>query len=100
MGLLGFLVGLLLAALPIYLIGLLIGLLFKSRDPDERAIFAALGAFVLASLLAAWGFSDGGPMRWSVAFLYVPAAIIAFFMLRRHYLRLWEAATEAEDASQ
>jgi NhaP-type Na+/H+ or K+/H+ antiporter len=92
MGLLGFIFGLLLAALPIYLIGLLAGLLFKAKDPDERAMYAAIDAYLVAYVLAAFGFADEGPIRWSAGLLYIPAAVIAFMMLRRHYLRLWNAA--------
>jgi hypothetical protein len=91
---LGFLTGLVFAALPIYLIGLLIGLALKKHDPEERAMYAAVGAWFAVFFLAAWGFANGGSMRWSAGLLYIPAAILAFFLLRRHYFKLWQPDEE------
>jgi hypothetical protein len=91
---LGFLVGLLLACLPLYLLGLLVGLVFKNSDPDERAIYAAGGAWLLTFFISAWGFANGGPMRWNAGLYYIPAGIIPFFMLKRHYWKLWQPDEE------
>ena len=86
---LGQLMGLLLAALPLYLLGLLAGLLAKGKEPDERAIYAAMGGWVAAYFIAAWGYSNGGSLRWDAGLFYIPAAFIAFFMLRHHYRKMW-----------
>jgi hypothetical protein len=88
--LLGTFVGLLLACLPLYLIGLLVGLFLKDKEPEERATYAAIGAWIIIYFLSAWGFADGGSLGWSAGLGYIPAAVIAFFMLRRHYRRLWQ----------
>ena len=81
---LGETVGFLFAALPMYLLGLLAGLPFKSKEPQERALYASILVWVAVFLLTIWSMSFGA------GFYYVPAAIIVYFMLRRHYLRLWE----------
>lgn len=83
--------GMLLACLPIYLIGLVAGLFLKSRDPEERAAYAAIGAWMAIYVLAGFGFarSTGTAFSFGAGLFYVPAAIIAFFMLRRHYRNLW-----------
>lgn len=93
---LGFLFGLVLAALPMYLLGLLSGLAFKSKDPDERAIYSALIAWIVIAAVAGWGFADGDSYRWDAGIMYIPAAIIVFFMLRKHYRGLWESADTDE----
>lgn len=91
---LGFGVGLILACLPIYLIGLLVGLAMKAKEPDERALYAALGAWIITYALAGWGFANGGPYRFDAGLMYIPAAAIAFLMLRHHYLRMWRPDDE------
>lgn len=85
----GQILGLLAAALPLYLFGLLAGLLAKDKEPDERAIFAAMGGWVIVFFVSAWGYGNGGAMQWSAGLLYIPAAVIAFFMLRHHYRKAW-----------
>ena len=85
----GQLIGLLLAALPIYLLGLLVGLFAKDKEPDERAIYAAMGGWVVALFISAWGYSNGGSLRWNAGLFYIPAAAIAFFMLRHDYRKMW-----------
>ena len=85
----GTLFGLILASLPIYLIGLLVGLFLKEKEPDERAMFAAMGAWIAVFFISAWGFSNGQSMQWSAGLMYIPAAFIAFFMLKHHYRRMW-----------
>src|SRR5437867_4264522 len=88
--LLGTFGGLILACLPIYLIGLLVGLFLKEKEPEERAIYAAIGAWLAAYVLAGFGKADGGSFRFDAGLFYIPAAIIAFFMLRHHYRRMWK----------
>jgi hypothetical protein len=88
--LLGNFVGLILACLPIYLIGLLVGLFLKKHEPDMRAMYAAMGAWLVVFFLSAWGFGNGGAMRWGAGLMYIPAVLIAFFMLRHRYRRLWK----------
>jgi hypothetical protein len=85
---LGDLIGYVLAAAPMYLVGLLIGLMFKSREPNERAAFAAAitWALVFALTIKSMGFG------WGI--VYAPAAIIVFLLLKRHYLKLWEPEAE------
>ena len=89
-GMIGTIVGLFFAALPLYLIGLLIGFFLKKHDPEERAMYAAIGAWFAAYFLAAWGFANGGPMNWTAGLLYIPAAILAFLLLKRHYFKMWQ----------
>ena len=91
---LGKFTGLILACLPIYLIGLLAGLFFKLREPEERAMYAAMVAWVASYILAGFGYARFGPFNFAAGLLYIPAAIIAFFMLKRHYLRLWRPDDE------
>ena len=89
MYLVGFFVGAILACLPVYLIGLLVGLFLQSKEPDERAMYAAIGAWLAVYVLSGFGFANGGTFRFDAGLLYIPAAVIAFFMLRYHYRRLW-----------
>jgi hypothetical protein len=87
---LGTLTGLILSCLPIYFIGLLVGLFFKSKEPEERAMYAALGAWIGIYVIAGFGYADGGAFYFPAGLLYIPATIIAFFMLKRHYIRTWQ----------
>lgn len=85
--LLGRLFGLLLAAIPAYFLGLFAGLAFRSKEPDERAIYAAAVSWILMYFISGWGLADGGPFRFDAGLLYIPAATIAFFLLRSRYRR-------------
>lgn len=88
--LIGTMVGLVFACVPLYLLGLLAGLFFKSKEPDERAMYAAMIGWIAAYVLAGFGKADGGSFRPDAGLLYIPAAFIAFFMLRHHYRRMWK----------
>jgi hypothetical protein len=57
-------------------------------------MYAAIGSWLITFFLSAWGYANGGPMRWSAGLMYIPAAVIAFFMLRHHYRRLWKPDEE------
>jgi peptidoglycan/LPS O-acetylase OafA/YrhL len=92
--LVGTYIGLILACLPIYLLGLLVGLFLKDKEPEERAMYAGMGAWLLAYVLAGFGKADGGSFRFDAGLLYIPAALIAFFMLRHHYRRMWKPDEE------
>jgi len=93
---LGEFVGMLAACLPIYLLGLLAGLFVRSMEPEERAMYAAMGAWLATYVIAGFGFarSSGTAFNFAAGFLYIPATVIAFFMLKRHYLRLWRPDDE------
>jgi len=71
------------------LVGLLIGLAFKSKEPTERAAFAAVFAWIICSFLAGFGMSNGRDFRFDVSLYYLPGAIITFFYLRWHYGKMW-----------
>lgn len=90
---LGDITGHIAACVPIYLIGLLAGLLFKSREPHERATWAAIVAGGTAYVIAGFGFARAEGVAFSLiaGVLYVPATVIAFFLLRHHYRRLWRS---------
>jgi hypothetical protein len=77
-------VGFVLAALPMYLLGLVVGLPFKSKEPKERAAYAAILTWVAVFILTIWSLGFGA------GFYYLPAAIVVYFMLKRHYLQLWQ----------
>lgn len=72
-----------------FLFGLLWGKLFKSLQPDGRALLAAVFGWLSVGLLASWGYSDGGSLQFSAALMYVPGALIAYFFLRRRYRESW-----------
>jgi peptidoglycan/LPS O-acetylase OafA/YrhL len=72
-----------------YLFGLLAGMAFKRMEPDERAVAAALCAWVILSIVAGFGFAHGNGFRFDAGFRFVPGLAAAFFLLRRHYRRLW-----------
>ena len=86
----GAVLGLIIASLPTYLLGLLAGLFFKSKEPDERSIIAALFAWVIVYLIAGLGRADGGSFRFEAGLPYILSAVLAFFMLRGHYRRMWQ----------
>lgn len=71
------------------LLGLLMGLGFKSKAPNVRALFAAGIAWVLAGFIAGFGMANGGPYRFDAIVTYLPGALIAFFYLRWHYRKDW-----------
>lgn len=77
------------------LIGLLVGLGFKSKAPTERALFAAFFGGIVCGLLAGFGMADGGPFRFDAILVYAPGAVAAFFYLRWHYGKMWR-----DDADQ
>lgn len=76
-------------AVAVTLLGLLIGLAFKSKPPSERAMLAAFMGCLVAGLVAGFGMADGGSYRFDAIFLYIPGAIVAFFYLRWHYGKDW-----------
>jgi len=71
-----------------YLFGLLAGLAFKRMYPDERAVAAAICGWVLLAILVAF------TMGLFAGVFYAPGSVLAFFMLRRHYRKLWEPDTD------
>ena len=71
------------------LIGLLIGLAFKKKEPDQRALVAAMGGCLVSCSLAGFGMADGGPFRFDAGLYYLPGAIAAFLYLRWHYGKMW-----------
>lgn len=74
--------------LAVTILGLLVGLAFKSKEPDERAMYTG-GAWVLAGVFAGFGMADGGPYRWDAILLYVPGLIVAYLYLRWYYRKGW-----------
>jgi hypothetical protein len=76
------------------LVGLLIGLAFKRKEPSERAIIAAMGGWIGCAILAGFGMADGGPFRFDAGLSYIPGAIAAFFYLRWHYGKMWNPDEE------
>jgi len=82
------------------LVGLLIGLAFKSKEPDERAIYAATFGWLTCSVLAGFGMADGGPFRFDASLYYLPGAIFAFFYLRRHYHKMWRDDEDVDELSK
>ena len=97
MGTLGELIG---GAFATILLGLLCGLAFKSKEPDQRAVAAALCAWVCASILAGFGMADGGPFRFDASLRYLPGAIAAFFYLRWHYGKMWSEEQDETTTSE
>ena len=77
--------------LAVTVLGLLFGLAFKSKEPDPRALLAAFCAWAGASILAGFGMANGGPFRPDVSLIYLPGAVGAFFFLRWHYGKMWNA---------
>ena len=67
------------------LFGLLFGRAFKSKEPFERAIIAALLGWVVCAVIAGFGKADGGPFRFDAGLAYIPGALGAFFLLQRRY---------------
>lgn len=61
------------------------GFFFKLKQPDDRALYATAIAFILAYILAGFGNADGGPFVWSAGIIYIPGAILAYFLLKRRY---------------
>ena len=51
-----------------------------------------MAAWLVAYVIAGFGFarSEGEIFRFYAGLGYIPAAVIAFFMLRRHYRKLWQ----------
>ena len=80
--------------LAVTLLGLLFGLALKSKEPDPRAFLATVCAWICASILAGFGMADGGPFRIDAALIYLPGAAGAFFYLRWHYGKMWNADEE------
>lgn len=81
------------------LLGLLFGMAFKSKEPDPRALAATICAWICASVLAGFGFANGGPFRFDASLFYLPGAIGAFFYLRWHYGKMWTADEDENYAS-
>lgn len=71
------------------LLGLLFGLAFKSKEPDPRALAATICAWISASIVAGFGFANGGPFRFEATLMYLPGAVGTFFFLRWHYGKMW-----------
>jgi peptidoglycan/LPS O-acetylase OafA/YrhL len=71
------------------LLGLLFGLAFKSKEPDPRALAAAICAWLFASLVAGFAMANGEPFRLEAALIYLPGAVGTFFFLRWHYGKMW-----------
>lgn len=71
------------------LFGLLIGLAFKSKEPAERAVPAAIGGWIACGVLVGFGMADGGSFRFDAALYYLSGAVAAFFYLRWHYGKMW-----------
>jgi predicted membrane-bound spermidine synthase len=70
--------------------GVLWGYLFLRRlEPDERALMAVICAWILVSVVAGFGLARGGPFEVTAGLRYLPGAVIAFFMLRSRYWKLW-----------
>lgn len=80
------------------LLGLLAGVAFKEKDPDERAIYAALIAWIVSGVLAGFGMADGGPFRFAAIAYYIPGAIMALLYLRWHYPKSWQDEEWAKKA--
>lgn len=76
------------------LLGLLVGLAFKSQEPDQRALRAAILGWLGTSVTAGFGMADGGPFRFDAGFYYLPGAIAAFFYLQWHYRKMWREEEE------
>jgi Ca2+/Na+ antiporter len=79
------------------LVGLLVGLAFKSKQPAERAIRASILGWIFCGILAGFGMADGGPFRFDAIIYYLPGSILAFFYLRSHYGKMWVEADEDEE---
>jgi len=71
------------------LIGLLVGLAFKAKPPNERALFAAFIGWIVCGVIAGFGMADGGSFRFDAIVVYLPGAIAAFFYLKWHYGKIW-----------
>ena len=85
------------------LLGLLFGLAFKSKEPDPRALAATICAWICASIVAGFGFANGGPFRVEAALIYLPGAVGTFFYLRWHYGKMWtpdEEETYAQNTAE
>jgi len=76
-------------ALFTYLFGLAAGLAFKNADPDERAVGAAIGGWLVVAIVAGLGYRN--PLA---GLFYVPGAFIGFLWLRGRYRKLWQPDTD------
>lgn len=77
-------------AVAVYFLSLLCGLLFKTQEPTERALFAAIAGLIISSVLAGFGMADGGSFRFDAVVIYIPGAVLAYFLLKRRYEKLFE----------
>lgn len=75
---------------PVFFSWLLDGILFKSQEPDRRAISVAASVYLVISTIAMFGMADGGPLVLGAYLLYLPGALLAWLMLRRKYRKLWQ----------
>ncbi len=63
--------------------------LFKSDEPDHRAIKTSGLALLIAAVLAGFGNADGGPFVWTAGITYVPGAIFVGLWFRSRYQAKW-----------
>jgi hypothetical protein len=60
-------------------------------------MYAAITGWIICGVLAGFGKADGGPFRWDAILSYLPGAIGAFFYLRWHYGKMWNADEASVD---
>jgi Ca2+/Na+ antiporter len=83
----------------VLLIALLISMAFRSSRPTARAAKSVIGAFLVASLLAGFGFANGGPFAWWASVYYLVPAAIVFVYLQWRFKKSWvDDDAEASEA--
>lgn len=73
----------------VLLVALLLSLAFRSSRPTARAAKSVIGAFVILSLLAGFGFANGGPFAWWASVYYLVPAAIVFVYLQWKFKKSW-----------
>lgn len=65
-------------------------LAFKQQHPLHRASYTVGTAWLLGSGIAGFGMADGGAFVPTAGLLYIPGALITWFLYLRRYRKAWE----------
>ena len=86
-----FLIGALIGG--VMLTGIIAGLVekvaFRDMEPGKRATFTVAVAWIIVGIIAAFGFSDGGPLSPIPSLYYLPGALIVWAWYRSRYQKAW-----------
>ena len=62
---------------------------FRNKKPTDRASWTVGIALLIASVIAGFGFADGGPFAWWAGLFYIPGATVVWFFYRRRLIKAW-----------